>query len=752
MSLFKWMKGGSTQRRSRTSTDAQTQTACFEQLEPRILLSADVSPFHDIQAFDTEAEQVIYVDLEPGLGTAETQSDSEAVGRSDSETVGRSDSPTVEQSNGLSLSQIEAAAKLSITQQNEIQSSPANASEDSTSFHPSPFTLHPSLLGPAQDRGPPTEIVFVESSLNHDLQLKNAYLDDVVVSVLPDDSHGIQFISNTLSQYNNLSAIHIVSHGASGQVFLGNDVLDLASLDYHSESIAAWGNALTQAGDILFYGCEIAGSTSGVALVDRLAELSAAHVAASSDLTGGARLGGDWDLEYRVGRIEAELVLDVSGFDSLLAEVTPIVSGGGSSDVTVDLELTYDGITESVYDVPEVYVRTSAAGVLQYGTDGSSYTDVDDGSGGLVAANYASLSIELTFWLEATDGEYSRLLWNLDETIVTRLHVGDFHAPGVDLSMDALRIEVESGATVSTRDLATSVTDHLNGASDGNSGDLSLTAKSIIVESGAQLLTHVDSGSYTAGDLTMTAHSGIDNISSFFAMLPFIPEVVFTRAFVDLTDATIKTGAMTIENEADSADLFDDENDDDDVALTTVEDAFSLFTSLSVMAGFARTDARAEVTISGGSITADSLTATALADTESTVTVLGFFLGFGMTEIYPTAKITIEGGATIATTGDVSLTTTANGVSSVNTFTNLKYAVAVSLALGEYQAVTSLSSDSSITAGGTVALNALATKSMYLEARAVAGQQGRVGLAIGYSQANATVDLLLIAPGSGGAW
>ncbi len=105
MSLFKWIKGGSSQRRSRTSTDAQTQTPCFERLEDRVLLSADVSLVHDIQLLDTEVEQVISVDLEPGFGSGETQFDSLTVGQSDSETVGQLDGETVVQSDGLTVGQ-----------------------------------------------------------------------------------------------------------------------------------------------------------------------------------------------------------------------------------------------------------------------------------------------------------------------------------------------------------------------------------------------------------------------------------------------------------------------------------------------------------------------------------------------------------------------------------------------------------------------------------------------------------------------
>ncbi len=66
MRLFEWMKKGSKQHRSPIFTDTQTQVPCFEQLEPRILLSADVSLFQDIQPFETGVEQVISVDIERG--------------------------------------------------------------------------------------------------------------------------------------------------------------------------------------------------------------------------------------------------------------------------------------------------------------------------------------------------------------------------------------------------------------------------------------------------------------------------------------------------------------------------------------------------------------------------------------------------------------------------------------------------------------------------------------------------------------
>ena len=60
-------------------------------------------------------------------------------------------------------------------------------------------------------------------------------------------------------------------------------------------------------GDVLIYGCNLAESADGAALVNSLSKITGADVAASDDLTGNSILGGDWDLEYKTGEIESSL-------------------------------------------------------------------------------------------------------------------------------------------------------------------------------------------------------------------------------------------------------------------------------------------------------------------------------------------------------------------------------------------------------------------------------------------------------------
>ncbi len=308
MGLFNWVTKSLESRRGSAPGSRDADGPCFEQLEPRVLLSADAlmpveSPFHD-----TPVEAAIYVDLETdqalssqpsalssqpsALSEVEGGVEGKKVGSEEGETVGQSDSGTVEQSDGLtvgqsddqegtlsnsytgtpshglSVSELTTAASLSATTQNENSPSQADASEglEPTTNNQQPIT--DATLGSINPRGPPTnnqepitknqqsfpqEVLFIDSSLNHDFQLNNAYQQGVLVSVFPGDSSGIQFISDFLSQYSNLSAIHIVSHGAPGQVMLGTEILDASTLERQSDLITAWSDSLVPGGDILLY-------------------------------------------------------------------------------------------------------------------------------------------------------------------------------------------------------------------------------------------------------------------------------------------------------------------------------------------------------------------------------------------------------------------------------------------------------------------------------------------------------------------
>jgi VCBS repeat-containing protein len=141
---------------------------------------------------------------------------------------------------------------------------------------------------------------------------------EVVLIGLDDD--GLRTITETLAARSGLDAVHIVSHGEAGAVQLGRARLDFVALAAHATQIKSWGQALDADADLLIYGCNVAATAEGRSLVDALARLTGADVAASEDPTGSAALGGNWTLEYRSGEIEAAALTGESGWRGLLAE------------------------------------------------------------------------------------------------------------------------------------------------------------------------------------------------------------------------------------------------------------------------------------------------------------------------------------------------------------------------------------------------------------------------------------------------
>lgn len=163
---------------------------------------------------------------------------------------------------------------------------------------------------------------------NNSTRIKQVFLidsavpdSDVIVANLATDAvyyrldasqDGLQQIADSLAGYSNLDAIHIISHGAPGSLQLGNGLVTQTTLDDHSAVLSTIGNALSETGDLLLYGCDVAQGDVGQAFIQQLSTATGADVAASVDLTGNTALGGDWVLEAATGEIETNVAIAAS--------------------------------------------------------------------------------------------------------------------------------------------------------------------------------------------------------------------------------------------------------------------------------------------------------------------------------------------------------------------------------------------------------------------------------------------------------
>ena len=158
-----------------------------------------------------------------------------------------------------------------------------------------------------------TQIVFIDSQVEDYDQLAAGLVDGASLQVflLDAERDGIEQISQALQQFSDLEAVHLVSHGGSDSIGLGNVTLTSDNLIGYAAEISAWESSLSADADLLIYGCNLAAGEQGRLLIDSVSSLTGANVAASDDLTGHQDLGGDWDLEYTAGEIEASVVFSV---------------------------------------------------------------------------------------------------------------------------------------------------------------------------------------------------------------------------------------------------------------------------------------------------------------------------------------------------------------------------------------------------------------------------------------------------------
>lgn len=159
-------------------------------------------------------------------------------------------------------------------------------------------------------------LVFVDAAVQ-DLTNVSAPINAGAELVLLDASEdGVAQIQRHLATRSGVQSVHVVSHGAAGQLQLGRTNLSLANLAQHAESIRGWGQVLANDADILIYGCDVAASDDGKELIKQISRLSGADIAASDDRTANSAQAGDWDLEYAVGDVTSPLALSFEAMDA----------------------------------------------------------------------------------------------------------------------------------------------------------------------------------------------------------------------------------------------------------------------------------------------------------------------------------------------------------------------------------------------------------------------------------------------------
>ncbi|MBD1903605.1 DUF4347 domain-containing protein, partial [Trichocoleus sp. DQ-A3] len=143
-------------------------------------------------------------------------------------------------------------------------------------------------------------IAFIDSRLEDYQSLVAGVAPGIEVVVLDSRQDGVEQISRALAERQRVSSVHIVSHGASGAIYIGDRELSLETLNHYGNELLSWADWLAPNAELLIYGCEVAKGDRGQAFIHRLSELTGASVHASTTRVGNADLETNWRLDRTI--------------------------------------------------------------------------------------------------------------------------------------------------------------------------------------------------------------------------------------------------------------------------------------------------------------------------------------------------------------------------------------------------------------------------------------------------------------------
>ncbi|MEM8640285.1 MAG: CHAT domain-containing protein [Cyanobacteria bacterium P01_G01_bin.54] len=154
------------------------------------------------------------------------------------------------------------------------------------------------------------QALFIDARADHPEALLFGAEAGTISQIIERDEDGVAAIAEQLTVIHDavgeLDSVALVAEGNAGNFWLGNQWLRAENITDYAAQLRTWGAALAESADLLLYSCFTALGATGEALVDSLANLTGADVAASVDVTGSAGYGGDWNLEYSNGSIAAD--------------------------------------------------------------------------------------------------------------------------------------------------------------------------------------------------------------------------------------------------------------------------------------------------------------------------------------------------------------------------------------------------------------------------------------------------------------
>src|SRR6476661_7202844 len=141
-----------------------------------------------------------------------------------------------------------------------------------------------------------TEIVILDPTVPDSNHIASGIKPGTATYILESQPDAIEQITTLLARHTSIEALHIITHGSPGSLYLGTTELNSSNIENYSQQLQQWRNSFSANASIILYGCSVAAGETGHQFLTQLHQLTGANIAANPHTTGNAALGGTWKL------------------------------------------------------------------------------------------------------------------------------------------------------------------------------------------------------------------------------------------------------------------------------------------------------------------------------------------------------------------------------------------------------------------------------------------------------------------------
>ena len=140
------------------------------------------------------------------------------------------------------------------------------------------------------------EIVILDPTIPDSHHIASGIKPGTATYILESQPDAVEQIATILAQHKDIEALHIISHGSSGSLYLGTTELNSSNCENYTQQLQQWRNSFTPNASIILYGCNSAAGDRGHQFLTQLHHLTGANIAANPYPTGNSKKGGNWNI------------------------------------------------------------------------------------------------------------------------------------------------------------------------------------------------------------------------------------------------------------------------------------------------------------------------------------------------------------------------------------------------------------------------------------------------------------------------